>query len=392
MNIAIIIQTLGGGGAERVAKIIGDYYSERGNRVYYFLGDTRVKQAYQVKGEVINTGIKSCTSNIIYGNMQILTKLLYNSMQMRKYKKKYDIDVAISFMEESNYMNILSKGKEKVITRICTILSQDGGWVTFLYHKRMIHFFYPKADRVVIMSDYAREDMHDKFGIPMKKMIKIPNPVLIPEENETDDFNWNYGDNAIVVIGRLADEKQHDKIIRAFTYVHDRNPQARLIILGAGPKENYLKNVRKRYNLNDVVVFAGFQSNVSFYLKNSKVFAMASTVEGYPNSMLEAMANGLPIVTTDIPGGCGEIVGKNDSKKLCNEIQYCRYGILTPYMCGPVQLDKELTREERLFGKAMLEVLEDRRLREKYCRRSLKRASSFQIDKIMPKWDRLICK
>lgn len=63
MNIAILIQTLGGGGAERVAQIIGDYYVEQGHNVYYFLGDTDIKQVYPVKGQIVNTGIKSCGSN-----------------------------------------------------------------------------------------------------------------------------------------------------------------------------------------------------------------------------------------------------------------------------------------------------------------------------------------
>ena len=76
MNIAILIPELGGGGAERVAQIIGDYYYDKGENVYYFLGDTTVKQVYSVKGVVINIGIKGSAINISYGDIQILEKLL----------------------------------------------------------------------------------------------------------------------------------------------------------------------------------------------------------------------------------------------------------------------------------------------------------------------------
>ena len=108
MNIALLIPTLSGGGAERVAQIIGDYYVEKGNNVYYFLSGTSAEQVYPVKGQVIQTGIKCCLQNNVYGDIQILPKLVKSSLLMRKWKKKYKIDVALSFMEErkSNYQNL----------------------------------------------------------------------------------------------------------------------------------------------------------------------------------------------------------------------------------------------------------------------------------------------
>ncbi len=389
MNIAILIPELGGGGAERVAQIIGDYYYDKGENVYYFLGDTTVKQVYSVKGVVINIGIKGSAINISYGDIQILEKLLKSSLVMRKYKREYHIDVAISFMEEFNYLNILSKGKEKVITRVCTILSQRKELKGFLYHRHVIRFFYNLSDKVIVMSDYAREDMCKKYGISYRRMQKIPNPALRYDEESIKE-EWKYGRQAIVCVGRLEHVKQHERIIRAFSYVKSQEKEAKLLILGTGPNKIYLENVCEKWKVQDSVYFIGFTEHVGFYLKHCKVFVMASRAEGFPNSMVEAMAYGVPVVTTDSPGACGEIVGKRKCKSTKLEIQYCNYGILTPNISETVKKGKELAKEELLLGKALEHVLSNEELYRKYSLRSRKRAMMYNREKIMSMWGRLI--
>ncbi|MCX4342806.1 MAG: glycosyltransferase [Kineothrix sp.] len=389
MNIAILIQTLGGGGAERVAQIIGDYYVNRGNNVYYFLGHTSVKPVYPVKGQIVDTGIKGCLSNNVFGDIQALGKLFLASLQMRKWKRRYQIDVAVSFMEEFNYLNILSKGREKVITRVCTILSQEGEWVNLFFRKDIVHFFYPKSDRIVVMSEYAKRDMYCNFNIPMNKMVKIPNPVVTGNTQESS-MGLEYGDKVIITVGRLAPEKQQERIIRAFSYVAASEKDARLLILGTGPNEGYLKNIAYKHKVKENVIFAGFKSDVAHYLKNSRIFVLASRLEGFPNGMIEAMANGLPVVTTDAPGGCGEIVGKKREAGACEDIEYCPYGIMTPHISGQIRAGGELTREERLLGQAMLELLRNEELCERYSKRSMKRAAMYDVEKIMEIWNRLL--
>ncbi len=390
MNIALLIPTLSGGGAERVAQIIGDYYIEKGNNVYYFLAGTSAEQVYPVKGQVIQTGIRCCLHNNIYGDMQALVKLIKSSLLMRKWKKKYKVDVAISFMEEFNYLNILSKGREKVITRVCTILSQMvSERYNFLHKQKVVHFFYRKADKIVVMSGYAKRDMYENYGIPMNKMIRIPNPVLTTSTYDTDRSR-QYGDNVIVTVGRLEPEKQHERIIRAFSSVYAQERTAQLLILGTGSKEGYLKNIAVKYGVEKNVIFAGFQSDVAHYLRNSKVFVMASRLEGFPNSMLEAMANGLPVITTDAPGGCREIVGKKSDSGECMGIEYCQYGILTPHISGRLHINGELERAESLLGQAMLELLQNDELYEKYSKCAYKRAAMYDVERVMTIWNCLL--
>lgn len=313
MNIAIIIPSLGGGGAERVAQIVGDYYCEKGETVYYFLADNSVRQIYSVKGQIVNTGIKEVGGDDAPGNFLAIMDMMKPSWQLRKLKWKYHIDVAISFMERFNYINVLSKGKEKVITRICTVLSERDDVRGPLYSKGMLRFLYNHSDAVVVMSDYVKKDMYKKYNVSVAKMHKIPNPAIRYEEKESES-EWIYGNYAVICVGRLDKIKQHEKIIRAFSYVKSQCKEAVLIILGTGPNKQYLNKLCEKYDIEDSVFFIGFTENIGFYLKNSRVFVMASKVEGFPNSMVEAMAYGVPVVTTDSPGACSEIVGGKELK------------------------------------------------------------------------------
>lgn len=391
VNIAILIPELGGGGAEHIAQIVGDYYYEKGEHVYYFLGDTSVKQIFYVKGEIINTGIKSCTEGTMYGDIQVLERLLQNSRIMRRWKRKYYIDVAISFMEEFNYLNILSKGTETVLTRICTVLSQRNDLKGILYNKFLVRFLYSRSDKVIVMSEYAKEDMCKNYGIPNRKLQKIPNPVLPYEEGISED-EWRYGDSAVICVGRLEHVKQQERIIRAFSYVKAYHEEAQLLILGTGPNKKYLERICHKWKLKDSVSFLGFTDNVNFYLKHSKVFVMASKTEGFPNSMLEAMVQGVPVVTTDSPGACREIIGKRKSIGKKIKIQYCDYGILTPRIPSSIRRENELIKEEILLGKAIEMVLSNQEIYKEYSVKSRKRAAMYDRERIMKIWDTMIGK
>lgn len=319
-----------------------------------------------------------------------LMQLIKSSLQMRKLKRQYKIDVAISFMEEFNYINILSKGKEKVIASVHTILSVREELNSFLYKKGVVRFFYSKPDRVVVVSRYALEDMCNYYGVPQKKLIRIPNSVVDNDERENGE-QWKYGNKVFVCMGRLERVKQQDRIIRAFSYVASYEKQAKLLLLGKGPNLRYLRRLCAELQIEDNVIFVGFVENPTYYLTFAKAFVMASKVEGFPNSMIEAMNCGLPVITTDSPGGCGEIVGKPQNIENVDSMMLCKYGILTPDMPKEkLKVKDSLVEQEIILGKAMLRILTEDKIYETYKNRSLKRAHMYSLDKVMQKWNELI--
>ena len=392
MNIAILIPELGGGGAERVAQILGNYYVEKGNKVYYFIADTDIKQDYLVNGTILQTNIESCMKGEL-SDGERLFKLFINSLKMRKLKSQYKVDVAISFMEEFNYINILSKGKEKVITRVCNTLSVFEKLYpdNLLFKKNTIRFFYSKADAVIVLSRMALEEMRFYYGVPVKKTIRIPNIAIPNIESKQKKEQWNYGTKVVICVGRLHFQKQYERIIRAFSYTCNREQDAKLIILGKGPQLNYLKRLCEKLKIEDFVKFVGFTDNVTYYLEQARVFVMASKVEGFPNSMIEAMNCGVPVITTDSPGACGEIVGKSKNIDHVASLMFCKYGILTPNMPDEkLKMNSPLSEQEIILGEAMLKVLNEDKIYEKYRIQSFKRAEMFSIDKVIKKWDQVI--
>lgn len=385
MNIAIMIPALGGGGAERAAVLLGDYYYQKGHRVYFFLAKTHIKTRYTPNGEIVKTGIDLQFSENDT-DVAVFMKLLKASFVIRKLKFKYKIHIAISYMEVFNYINILSYQGEKNIVSIRTVLSERTDLADPVYRAKFIKFFYPKSHCIVAVSKYAKKDLVNSYSIKPGRVCSIPNAL---EELEYDmEKNWQYGNETVIAVGRLDPVKQQEYIIRAFSYVAERNETANLLILGEGVRRRYLESLCVKYGLEKRVFFLGFRKNIGYFLAHSKLFVMSSKTEGFPNSMIEAMSFGLPVISTDSPGGITEIIGKQENISI-TDISFQKYGILVPYMTGKVRED-DLEEKEIVFGKTMLKLLEDDRLYQKYRMRSFKRADDYSVDQVMKQWDHLI--
>ena len=383
MNIAILVPSLGIGGAERVAAFLGNYYYEKGHHVFYFLLAGCGRAAFQAEGTIVKTHVFSPFSR--GEKADIIRELAFAGRSYRKLKKRYRIDIAVSFMETCNYINICSKWKEKVVISVRTVLSERSECKGVLLNEKWIKTFYSKADQIVAVSKYVKNDLSKVYGIKEKKITVIPN-VSVLYAPLRKDMPWEYGPKTVVSVGRLDPIKQQERMIRAFSYVAARQPEARLLLVGGGNRINYLKSVCTKMRVDDRVVFIGESAEVGYYLSNAKVFAMSSRVDGFPNAMVEAMACGVPVVTTDSRGGCGEIVGKAGSN---DELQYCKYGILTPHMEGKPP-EEQLSREERMLGEGMLQLLENEELHKKYSARARKRARDYREEIIIARWERIV--
>lgn len=382
MNIAIMLPTLSGGGAERVASIVGNYYIDQGHQVYYFLGNYGLRNVYKVNGKIVRTDI-----NFVMGQKSGNFFNFVRSIKIIKdLKKKYKIDVAISFMEEFNYLNIFSKGNEQVIIRVCRILSKSDDVASAYLNKNILKFVYNRADKIIVMSNYAMKEMRYIYGIKKEKLCKIPNPVSIYNNVEIQsESEWKYGEKVILCVGRCVDVKQHNVSIKAFKWLSEYDKSAEMIILGEGGNKGKIKKMINDSGLKNRIHYLGFQQNVYYYMKHSKIFLMNSKSEGFPNAMLEAMNAGLAIVTTDCPGGPPDIVGKTEKSE-----KYCPYGILAPYITDDnYEISKISTQEEKL-GTILLGLLQDSQLLNEYQKKAKKRSCAYSIDVVMKQWNKIM--
>lgn len=169
------------------------------------------------------------------------------------------------------------------------------------------------ADAVVTNSEVGAADLQRSLSLDSSRVHMINNPSADPEiavrAREDVDHRWlNQRDAPIAVtVGRLAPPKDLATLLRALAKVTAQVP-CRLLVLGDGVDRADLEGLAWELGLEESVDFQGFVSNPWAYMARSDLFLLSSRWEGSPNSLIEAMTLGVPVVATDCPGGPSEIL------------------------------------------------------------------------------------
>lgn len=170
----------------------------------------------------------------------------------------------------------------------------------------------PTAAAVVVNSTDSRIDLRRHLGF-MAAVEQINNPVVWPEHaamaSMPIDGGWSEDPDETVVlsVGRLVPSKDHATLVRAFARVVATRP-VRLVVLGEGSERTRLTALAASLGIGQAVEFVGFRSNPFAYMSKAGVFVLSSRYEGSPNVLIQAMACGTPVISTDCPGGPREIL------------------------------------------------------------------------------------
>jgi glycosyltransferase involved in cell wall biosynthesis len=190
--------------------------------------------------------------------------------------------------------------------------------------KRLAARLWTAADGVIAVSEGVARDIAESTDINERNITALHNPVDIDEiqsmANNTIDHKWLDNDDvrSIVSVGRLEPQKDRRTLLKSFATLTHTYPDVRLIIVGKGSLREKLESFAKSLNINEKVHFTGFVENPYAYMQQASVFVLSSTNEALPTVLIEALACGCSIVSTDCPHGPREI--------LCGE----KYGRLTP--------------------------------------------------------------
>ena len=184
-------------------------------------------------------------------------------------------------------------------------------------------WLYRYADKVVFQTEGAQQ-FFDKKTI--RKSTIIPNPIVIPE------LRWiGFDAKTIVSVGRLHVRfKRQDVLLKSFRKVLDAYPDYKLVLYGDGPDRKSLEQLAKELSMDGSVEFKGKVANVMKIIADEGIFVLSSDSEGMPNALMEAMALGMPVISTDCePGGAkaliqngvnGIIVPRGDVDRLAEAI------------------------------------------------------------------------
>lgn len=283
MKIVFVLPDMPGGGSERVVALLANEYVKRGYQVAILLfAGNQVAYRLDEKVEVFIAGRPSD------GNPLIQMKRL---LQMRRFYRRNSSCYIFSFCVRGTIFSVLASVGIKH-----RLLVAERNDPTRISGRRLRDWSYRKAEKLILQT----EDMRRCFSEELRKISAvIPNPVAgdMPKPFVGERRKQ------IVSVGRLQPQKNHRLLIEAFAGFHKTYPDYELHIFGVGELEEALRRQAEELQVGDKVVFRGFSSNVQQEIRDSAMFVLSSDYEGISNSMIEALAMGVPVISTDCPVG-----------------------------------------------------------------------------------------
>jgi len=372
-KIFILINTLGTGGAERVVSLLIHNWKGRYDITLVLLTDL-------IEYDLPKNISIVCLNQPFRANGFLTTiKLPLLAWRYKNLCRKNNADVSLSFLKRPNYINCLSKlygNKAKIIISERSYFSEFLKTLSPLQKKLSIFLttkLYPHADLIITNSQLIKIDLEKNFNIHSQYRV-IHNPMNLALMNRLSkvevDFPFDSSFNFINV-GAFRKEKNQETLIEAFNKIKHLN--VRLFFLGHRFLKEHLKAKVKEMQLESQIIFLGFDTNPFKYFSKSDCFVLSSDFEGFPNALVEAMACGLPVISTDCRSGPREILAPltNPEVNIKYHIEIAKYGILVP------------VKNAQLLAEAMELMVKDKELHERMKQKAKERSMDFECGKII---------
>ena len=387
MNIMIITQALTGGGAEKLAANLSLQLS-KDNRVI-FVTYTKSRNEYDYRGERINKDLPGGKG----GLLKHVNVALDRIKKVREIKKQYKIDCAISFLPQMDYVNVLTKRKnEKVLIDVVSNMS-------FVYPSGIKHLFrrwiINNADHVVTVSEGVRQDLLDNFGVKPKKCTTIYNSCDLSairddclKNSEFQRLKGVIPNKYICSMGSFRHPKGHWHLIKAFSYIKDQVPDIDLVILGDGVYREQYTKIIELLGVKDRVIVPGFANPPYSVIAHSDLFVFSSVFEGFGHSVIEAMACGVPVLSTDCDYGPREIIAPGTPlNKKAVAFEEHEYGyLLPPFDMKDIEVSSDISNAEKMMGEAILRVLNSKEKNEMIIEKCSSYVKKFDNEEYGRQW------
>lgn len=309
-KILFYINAINGGGAERVMVNLAKYFSENEY-------ETVLVTSFQDTWEYpLGAKVRRLTLENEELKQSRIKRNLSRIKKLRLICKQEKPDVLVSFMEEPNFRAILATRGLPVKTLVSVRNDPNkeyAGKLGWFVGKVLL----PMADGCVFQTGDAQKWFPRKLQNKSKIIYNA-----VKEEFYSVERKPIRGE--IVTCGRLTEQKNHKLLINAFAKVQKAYPFAVLKIYGEGTLREELQDQINALNLNEKVFLMGATNNVAKALETADMFVLSSDYEGMPNALMEAMAAGVPCISTDCPcGGPRELFAEELSDKLvqCGNVE-----------------------------------------------------------------------
>lgn len=356
-NLMFVIPSLAGGGAERTLVHILNHLDESrySATVVLFEDVMTYESAIRFPVRWIKLGKRS--------KWDVFRVIL----RLRRTLARFRPDSVIASMYYANILTVLAAFGLPARPRTILCEHSDPRVYPAMY-RRLIKRTYRRADAVVPVSRAIGQVLSDQFRVPPASVRVIHNPIPLDEiaagargSDPDHPFFRDNGGPVIVGMGRLIRVKRFDRLLEAFAGLHRLHPRARLIILGDGPLREELEKLAVELAVQDVVSFPGFQSNPYAWIAKADLFVLSSDTEGFPMAVLEAMALGTCVLSTDTPSGARESIDDGVNGRL-------------------------VPRDRQALEEAMRELIEDCDLRARLAARALDTVRQYSVESILPRY------
>jgi glycosyltransferase involved in cell wall biosynthesis len=375
--LLIILEDLNYGGIARVYSLLAPKLNK-----YYKIEIITLKNIKEVDWfNDCNINISSIltTSKFRWYNPMQLVFVLIRLFKILN-KNKYDVSISSGYF--INFINgyfIKRFGIKCILTQHADILDElnsVNSTTSYSLKKMLIRLSFLNADKVVAVSKGIEEVLIETLKIQSKKCITINNPIDIQniKNKRRDPFTkkiykdfYSSSKFHFISAGRLTLEKNFNILIDSFKKIYETNNNCTLTILGNGPEKYNLINLIKSYNLQKTILLPGFQSNPFTFFYHSDCFVSSSNREGFGNVIAEAMACGLPIISTNTSGARDVIHSSNKN-----------YGLIVKIQDSNELVDK------------MKKMMNNKKDVIKYSQLSKERCLVFDVSKIVKKYNFVI--
>ena len=303
-RIAFHLNCLARGGAERVVTNLANQFAKEGYEVF-IATEWQEEDEYQIDDAVtrVHVGLRDEDQN-----KGRVTKFLLRIKYLKQFVREYKPDVLIAFAKRANYRALMSAGNMKIPVVISIRTDPKGHYDSFT-DKIQNKWLFPKAAGCVFQTKGQKEFFKPLLQDNSRVILNPINPKYIGVEAPTER------EKSVVHHARLVDFKNQPMLVKAFLRVHEKHPDYVLKMYGDdshdGTRE-ILEKIIADNHAEDYVFIMGGSDSLEKELPKGSVYAFSSDWEGMPNSLLEAMALGMPIVATDCPCGGPATVMTNE--------------------------------------------------------------------------------
>jgi glycosyltransferase involved in cell wall biosynthesis len=364
MNLLIFISSLSSGGAERVTATLANHWAENGWQVTVVTLAAKTGDFYQ-----LHPAVSRIALNLAGESRQPLAAIINNLRRvfaLRRVLRQVRPEVALGMMDSSNVQLALAASGMRGLVTIGSERIHPPQMPLGALWEWLRRYAYHRLDAVVALTaESAAWLRRHTFA---KQVVVIPNvasypllaqpPIVAPPIKEG-------GDRLLLAVGRLCQQKGFAGLIAAFRDLAAGFPKWRLAILGEGPLRNELASQIASAGLDGRILLAGRVGNVGEWYATADLYVMTSRFEGFPNTLAEAMAHGVPAISFDCDTGPRDIIR--------NAVD----GLLVP------------PGDQSALIEALRQLMADNALRQRYAERAIEVRERFTQERIIGLWESL---